>query len=343
MKPKVLVIATSRKTRGGITSVLREYERTPMWHQFHCHWVQTHRDGPNWRKLLYLAWAWVDFLLRIPFYKIVHVHFSLRTTARRKKPFVQIAKFFGKKVILHLHCGSQIDEIWNEDYDDLYAQADVSLFLSENLRKRVERHTGEGHDYRVCYNPCPVIAVNPEYKKKKYILFSGTLYKGKGYHDLIKAFGIIAKRYQNWNLVLAGNGEVEEGRRIASEYGVERQTIFLGWVAGTTKDKVFKEASFLCLPSYAEGFPMAVLDAWAYGLPVVTTPVGGIPDIARDGENLLLFNPGDIDKLADCLEKLISNRKLREELSKQSLILSKTAFNIDNISKQVSELYTELL
>lgn len=49
---------------------------------------------------------------------------------------------------------------------------------------------------------------------------------------------------------------------------------------------------------YTVGFPMGVIDAWVYGLPVITTPVGGIPDIAIDGKNMLLFTPGDIDALA---------------------------------------------
>lgn len=74
--------------------------------------------------------------------------------------------------------------------------------------------------------------------------------------------------------------------------------MFLGWVSGEAKDNAFKEAMIFCLPSYAEGFPMSVLDAWSYGLPVITTPVGGIPDVAQDGVNMLLFNPGDIDMLA---------------------------------------------
>ena len=84
---------------------------------------------------------------------------------------------------------------------------------------------------------------------------------------------------------------------------------------------------------------MAVLDAWAYGLPVITTPVGGITDIAKDGENLLLFNPGDINKLSGCLETLIDSAVMRETLSKASLHLAQTTFNIDTINNQIGALY----
>ena len=71
--------------------------------------------------------------MRIPFYDIVHVHISLETTARRKILFVKVSKALGKKVIIHLHCGSQIHEIWNKNYEYLFSVADVSLLLSENL------------------------------------------------------------------------------------------------------------------------------------------------------------------------------------------------------------------
>ena len=88
---------------------------------------------------------------------------------------------------------------------------------------------------------------------------------------------------------------------------------------------------------------MAVLDAWAYGLPVITTPVGGIPDIAKDGKNLLLFNPGDIDKLADCLERIISDEGLRNTLAKESERLATTIFNVDTITQKLGALYADML
>lgn len=342
MNTRVLILATSRKTRGGITAVLKAHETGEQWKRFRCHWVQTHRDGNNVRKLAYLAFAWLDFLIRIPFYDIVHVHFSLGTTARRKVPFVKVAKALGKKVIIHLHCGSQIHEIWNKDYSYLFSVADVSLLLSENLLHMVEKHTGKGRDYRVCYNPCPQISKEPVLQKKKQILFSGTLYAGKGYQDLIRAFAKIAKKYPDWNVVLAGNGEVEKGRAISKELGIANQVEFLGWVSGEQKDKVFRESMIFCFPSYAEGFPMAVLDAWAYGLPVITTPVGGIPDVAKDGENMLLFNPGDIDALAHQLEKMIIDENLRNRIALASLDFAENKFNQYTINKQLGELYEDL-
>lgn len=206
----------------------------------------------------------------------------------------------------------------------------------------VEKHTGKGRDYRVCYNPCPQISKEPIMQKKKQILFSGTLYAGKGYQDLIRAFAKIAKKYPDWNVVLAGNGEVEKGRAISKDLGIANQVDFLGWVSGWQKDKVFRESMIFCLPSYAEGFPMAVLDAWAYGLPVITTPVGGIPDVAKDGENMLLFNPGDIETLAKQMEKMIVDENLREAISAESVQLARTTFNVETINKQLGDIYEEL-
>lgn len=59
---------------------------------------------------------------------------------------------------------------------------------------------------------------------------------------------------------------------------------------------------------------MGVLDAWAYGIPCVVTPVGGIPDIVVDGENGLVFSIGDVDGLANKLRMIISDRTLRKNI-----------------------------
>lgn len=84
---------------------------------------------------------------------------------------------------------------------------------------------------------------------------------------------------------------------------------------------------------------MGVLDAWAFGLPCVVTPVGGIPDIVVDGKNGLIFDVGNIDMLAEKLDLIISNESLRESISAESLSLAQTTFCIANINKQLGDIY----
>ena len=143
--------------------------------------------------------------------------------------------------------------------------------------------------------------------------------------------------------MLAGNGEEEQARKLASELGVAEQMVLLGWVDGKEKHKAFCEAKALCLPSYAEGFPMAVLDAWAYGLPVITTPVGGVPDVAVDGDNMLLFNPGDIDTLAEKLDLIMSDEALRDHLSAASVKMASEKFNLNTVTAQIAKIYDSIL
>ena len=71
--PKVLVVATSRKTKGGITSVVKAHETGEQWKKFHCKWIETHRDGNSVRKLWYLATALIEYICLLPFYDIVHI------------------------------------------------------------------------------------------------------------------------------------------------------------------------------------------------------------------------------------------------------------------------------
>lgn len=92
-----------------------------------------------------------------------------------------------------------------------------------------------------------------------------------------------------------------------------------------------------------EGFPMGVIDAWSYGLPVITTLVGGIPDIAIDGKNMLLLTPGDIDALAPQMEKMISNDNLRHSIASESTFLAHTTYNVKTINQQLGEMYEEVV
>ena len=343
MNQKVLVIATSNKSRGGIATVVNAFTRQPQWAQYKCKWIKTHIDKGFIHKLWMLTSSLIQYTALLPFNDIVHIHVSTTVSANRKYIFYKLAKAFGKKTVIHLHCGSQLADIWNAKYEDMFVNADKCLTLSNGIRDFIISKTGKAENIEVLYNPCPdVCGIDVSAKREKSILFAATLYKEKGYLDLIEAFGKIAKNNPEWKLLLAGNGSQEEGVSLAEKYNVANRVKFLGWVKGDDKDNVFRTSSLFCLPSYAEGFPMAVLDAWAYGLPVVTTPVGGIPDIVVDGENGLLFNPGDVDALAAKLELLIKNADLRKRLSEEAKKLADTTFNAATIAKQLAVIYESI-
>ena len=346
MNSKVLVIATSRKTRGGITSVVKAYENSPLWDKFHCKWIETHRDGGAFTKLSYLLKGFLQFLLCVPFYDIIHIHTSEPPSALRKVLFMAVSKMLGKKVIVHFHSFSvdtTIKSKYQNVYRYLFGKADVVLVLSKYWQDELCRTFGfKDSKVKVLYNPCTTEVSSKVYPKRKQILYAGTVNARKGYADMIKAFAQIADRYPDWSIVFAGNGEIEEGKALASRLGIAKQTVSLGWVRGEEKDKAFKEASIFCLPSYAEGFPMGVLDAWAYGLPVITTPVGGIPDIAIDGKNCLLFNPGDVDVLAKQLDKMMSSEELRKLVASESNELAKGIFSVEKVTERLGTIYQEL-
>lgn len=346
---RVLVIATSRKTKGGITSVIRAHETGEQWKKYQCRWIQTHRDGNSLIKIWYLFFALIETLFLMPFYDIVHIHLSEMNSTLRKIIFFQIARLFHKKIIVHFHSFSKETSIcskYRPRYQFIFPRADMVIVLSKYWQNAVcEEFCLSDKKVRVLYNPCPTIEkiIKDDEFKTKTILYAGTLNERKGYLDLIQGFAKIANSFPDWKIVFAGNGEIEQGQLLAKELGISTQVVFLGWISGEEKDKYFREARIFCLPSYAEGFPMSVLDAWAYGLPVITTPVGGIPDVAEDGKNMLLFSPGDVVTLSIQLERLIQNITLRNAIAKESVVLANTLFNVNTINHKLEEIYDSLL
>lgn len=298
-------------------------------------------------KLRYLATGMAQFLWFLPWCRIVHVHTSKHPSARRKKLFMRLALLARKKIIVHFHAfdtASSIESRYKEVYRMLFGKSDVTLVLSPTWQRLVGATFELPGKIQVLYNPCPSVEKpSAASDRVSVILYAGVLDSRKGYSDLLRAFACIASKYPDWKLIFAGSGELEKAGRLATELGISEQVEFRGWVTGDDKDRLFRQASIFCLPSYAEGFPMAVLEAWAYGLPVVSTPVGGLPDIVTDGQEALLFDPGDCVALADRLERLMADSALRERMSGESLRLAGEVFDIENIGRQLGAIYDSLL
>jgi len=343
---KVLVVATSRKTRGGITSVVKVHSEGSQWEKFHCKWIETHIDGSSIQKLWYLITAVLKYIVLLPFYDMVHIHMGTgNSTVRRKMFFLKIANLFNKKIILHFHPATEKYLLEKENQQKLqfmFSHADLVLVLSPLWKKYLKEYLGIENNVRVLYNPCPKVTRN-ESVKKNQILYAGTLIDRKGYKTLLRAFGQIADRYPEWKVVFAGNGEIEKAKKIAQELKINDKVIFLGWVAGKEKENAFNQSKVYCLASWGEGFPMGVLDAWSYGLPCVVTPVGGLSDIIVDNINGLIFPVDDTLKLAEKLSLIIENQELRHSIVKETDKYVYGKFNAKTINEELYSIYNEVL
>jgi len=344
---KVLVLGPDRKTRGGISTVIKEYEKTDIWQEFNCKWIGTYIDRNNFIKVIYLISGFFRYTVSLPFYNIIHIHISWSTTAVRKLPFFVLAKILNKKVVLHVHSAAEpiINTKKQFPYKYMFERADVSVFLAVRIKDELQQSYKIKKSI-VIYNPCTTNAKSLSsgiIERKKQVVFAGTITEKKGYIDLIRAFGRIASNNKEWTLVFAGNGEIENAKQICRDIDIENRVIFKGWIGRDELQNLLGESAIFCLPSYTEGFPMAVIEAWSYGAAVITTPVGGLPDVLIDRENALVFQPGDVLSLSHQLETLMSDENLRSKLGKHSVTIANTLFRIDTISSQLRELYISIL
>jgi len=96
------------------------------------------------------------------------------------------------------------------------------------------------------------------------------------------------------------------------------------------------------LPSRAENFPIAILEAMASGLPVVATRVGGVPELVADGESGLLVDPGDPRQLAAAIDRFAADPELRRALGEHGARRAAERFDPEQIAGRMVELYERL-
>ena len=104
---------------------------------------------------------------------------------------------------------------------------------------------------------------------------------------------------------------------------------FEGWIGGRELESVLKKSDILVLPSWAEGFPNAVIEAMASGLAVIVSSVGNVPDILRNGSEALLVPPKDRIALKNSISELLENDNLRQSISTTGYNFAYKNFSIE--------------
>lgn len=185
-------------------------------------------------------------------------------------------------------------------------------------------------------NPC----LPDELQGHRFILNVATFEYKKSQDVLIDAFVRVAAEHKDVQLVLVGRSTpwLSEVRRIASASGVsDRVHIFVD-LPHKQIPALLAQASVFCLPSRAEGHPLAIMEAAVFGLPVVATPVGGIPQTIRDDKHGLLVPVGDAATLARALSRLLRHPDLAGEIGQNLKRVVESEFTWTETARQYTAL-----
>jgi glycosyltransferase involved in cell wall biosynthesis len=147
------------------------------------------------------------------------------------------------------------------------------------------------------------------------ILNVGRLAPVKGQVILVRATAALRERGYAVRTVLVGEGPARSFiEREVGALGLTDRVTLMGAVGQDEIRAVYAAADAFCLPSFAEGLPVVLMEAMAMALPVVTTPIAGIPELVRHDVEGLLVRPGRVDELAEALRRVAGDRELRARL-----------------------------
>ncbi len=288
--------------------------------------ISTHEESSLARRVMLFVWGLMQFFWRLSSIKtdLVHIHFAERGSAFRKAIAMPLALLFRKPVILHAH-GSEfhtfyakLPEWLKQVMAGIFRQCTYLIVLSESWKAFYTENLGlKPEQVAVLANPVEMPPTVPHRAGSDRVnfVFLGRIGQRKGAFDLIQAFSMLPSEQQSKSaLILAGDGEVEPARQLIESLNLGDRVTILDWINTQQRNELLAKAHVFVLPSYNEGLPMALLEAMSWGLPAITTPVGGIPEVIAQAETGLLVNPGDIQQLSDALQLLIANEDLRLSL-----------------------------
>ena len=351
----VCMIVQNSMVKGGIAAVVNGYRGSKLEKDYNIIYVESYKDGGKIIKLLKAILGYIHFVKVLAFHRpdLVHIHSSFGPSFYRKMPYIYISFWAKIPIINHIH-GADFDNFylnageWKKKLIRIvYGKCNMLIALSDEWKEKLSQIVPSCkitiiENYSILHEDAFHCRIDRSCNNQ--ILFLGELGKRKGGYDIPAIIQRVVKVIPNAKFILCGTGsQADEAkmRKLIHENGVDGNVEFPGWVRNEKKNEVLLESDVFLLPSYNEGMPMSILDAMGYGLPIVSTDVGGIPKIVHDGENGFCRKPGDIKGMAECIIDLLTNDKKRKAAAKASLDIIKAGYSLEKHIREIEKVYEE--
>jgi glycosyltransferase involved in cell wall biosynthesis len=345
---KIVTISTSiKENRGGIASVVNVL--SGYYESFN--YIASTRS----KNALIMTVYFIKSVFQLFYYilvkriKVAHIHGSSYGSFLRKMILINICRFFHVKIVYHIHSGGfkRFYEKYNRKniIKKTLNKSDALIVLSQSWKEFFSTIEDENKIF-ILNNTINNPHFNRNYRRDSsviHFLFLGKVGKGKGIFDLLE---IIKDNKDSLNdkffLHVGGNGETNKLIEYVEKQQLQKLVKFEGWVSGEKKIELLTTCDVFILPSYYEGLPISILEAMSYGMPIISTPVGGIPEIITDKENGLLITPGNKDEILRSIKHFID---FPQEIENMGMANHQRIadFYPENVISQLSTIYNYLL
>lgn len=339
------------KARGGMFAVVDGYKADGLFDRWNISLLVSHSESNIVIRSITATNAIISLSLRLLSRRIsfVHCHVAMKGSFWRKSVLSMIAIFARTPVAFHLH-GSEMKDFVSKQpklsqllISWILAKQSVVIVLSESWLHYVKSISPKAKVKVIRnYVNLPDLRLKDNDHGRVEVLFLGLVGRRKGIYDLLAAFKEALNKVPEIHLTVGGNGEVEKARLLADNLGINKNITFAGWVGGEQKEHLLKRASFYVLPSYNEGLPVSLLEAMSWNMPVISTRVGGIPELVDHGIDGFLIDAGDQKSLSESIILLANNEKLRKQMGDEARRKIENNFSREVVLPELESLYQSL-
>lgn len=310
------------------------------------------------KKVLRFIGIYISTLLKLTIHKYDLCYLAITCHGvgfLKDAPFVLLCKLFGRKVVIHQHNKGMVKDVDRPIYRWLlpmvYRHTKVILLswrLYADIEKVVRRE-----QVMICPNGIPdTNRSNTSVERHNdvpHILFLSNLIVSKGILVLLDALKILKERGCRFVCDFVGGKTKElDSRRFAHEIetrGLDGIALYHGRKYGKDKEDFLQMADMLVFPTYYfnECFPLVILEAMMYGLPVISTDEGGIRDEVKDGKNGFVVKPQDAVSLADAIQRLLDDKDARQTMGAEGRRMFKEQFTMECFENNIKGILNDCI
>lgn len=357
-KKKLLLVGPSPRLHGGVSTSVKNFLNSELKLKYKLIYLQTGKGAKLQSSRLSVFsrtfYQLLSYLKLILFKKIdiIHIHSSSWGGFWRFSLYVFFGKLSNKNVIMHIH-GAEFKSFYGES--NIFLKFIISAVLESTERLIVLSKHWKDYFEEISPKVSKIIVENSVSLTKlniernynsdvKKVLFLGGLTARKGVNELLEAIPKIKDKNENILFTVAGFPLKNEKLLLKRLERAEEQGLLdlRVNISNDTKSQLFLDSHIFLLQSFDEGLPFTILEAMSYGLPVVSTPVGAIPEVIVEEENGILISPGKSNQLVEKILELISNVDLLKKMQTANLLKIKNHYSTSVMINKIEKIYESL-